>query len=219
MTASRRYVSPKRAAQAEATRRAILEAFREQLIEPGRQSLSPTEAAASAGCSVRTVHGHFPTKESRVAALAELLEGELYVPPLTLPERPADLPDHYRRIHRSALESPLAAALMQAGGAEWQEIRSRRRADRLDAVRRVATGIGAPDAETERVTAILLALAGAEVTLSMRDQLGIDPDDIPEALAYAVELLLADLERSAAAGGDRRNQPDSAGRERGADPE
>jgi len=52
----RRYVSPKREAQAAATRSAILDAFVEQLSDPGRNTLSPSEAAAQAGVSVRTVH-------------------------------------------------------------------------------------------------------------------------------------------------------------------
>ena len=66
MSPTRSYVSPKREAQAAATRQAILEAFCAQLLDEGRDDLSPTEAAAAAGCSVRTVHTHFPTRESRV---------------------------------------------------------------------------------------------------------------------------------------------------------
>ena len=41
MSEPRRYVSPKRAAQAAATRSAILDAFVEQLSDPGRNTLSP----------------------------------------------------------------------------------------------------------------------------------------------------------------------------------
>jgi len=48
MTTARRYVSPKREAQAQATRTAILEAFAEQLSEPGRDTLSPSEASCPA---------------------------------------------------------------------------------------------------------------------------------------------------------------------------
>ena len=44
MSTVRAYVSPKREAQAQATRTAILEAFAEQLSEPGRDKLSPSEA-------------------------------------------------------------------------------------------------------------------------------------------------------------------------------
>jgi membrane-bound ClpP family serine protease len=67
---TRRYVSPTRQAQASATRRAILEAFAEQLSEAGRDRLSPSEAAVRAGVSLRTVHAHFPNEASQVAALA-----------------------------------------------------------------------------------------------------------------------------------------------------
>jgi AcrR family transcriptional regulator len=68
----RRYVSPKREAQAAATRSAILDAFVEQLSDPGRDTLSPSEAAVRAGVSVRTVHLYFPNLESQVAALSAL---------------------------------------------------------------------------------------------------------------------------------------------------
>ena len=66
MTASRRYVSPKRDAQAAATREAILQAFAAQLSSPGRATLSPSEAARRAGVSVRTVHMHFPTADDQI---------------------------------------------------------------------------------------------------------------------------------------------------------
>ena len=56
MTSTRRYESPKRDAQAAATRNAILEAFVEQLSEPGRDNISPSDAAVRAGVSLRTVH-------------------------------------------------------------------------------------------------------------------------------------------------------------------
>lgn len=71
MTASRRYVSPKREAQAAATREAILQAFAEQLSSPGRTTLSSSEVAHRAGVSVRTVHMHFPAANNQIIALAE----------------------------------------------------------------------------------------------------------------------------------------------------
>lgn len=195
MTETRRYESPARAAKAEATRRAILQAFRDQLVEPGRDALSPTDAAKTARCSVRTVHGYFPTKESRVVALAELLETELWSEPVRPPQTADDLPEHFRRIHRKALGDPLAAALIRHGGVEWEEVRAQRRAERLGAVRRVIADIGAPAEPTEHATAAALALAGAEISLAMRDQLGVDADRAPDAVAYAIEAIVADLRR------------------------
>lgn len=203
MSASRTYNSPAREAKAAATRHAILEAFRDQLLEPGRDSLSPKEAAEVAGCSVRTVHGHFPTGESRVEALAELLDTEFYTDGPPLPTSADDLTEHYRTIHRAALASPLAEALVTQPG-EFRRVRSHRRADRLKAVRRVVAGIGAPAAPTDNATAVLLALAGAEVAIHMRDEAGLDAAHIPDAIADTVELIVADLRRTAGeAGGGR----------------
>ncbi len=198
MSTTRRYVSPKREAKAAATRQAILEAFRDQLMEPGRDNLSPTDAAATVGCSVRTVHGHFPTGESRIEALAAMLENELYAERLVLPTSADDLPDHYRAIHQAALDSPFTEALVSRSG-ELRQVRSRRRADRLEAVRQVVADIGAPADRTEDATAVLLSLAGGEVTLFLRDQAGLARDRIPEALAHTVELIVADLRQATTA--------------------
>ena len=196
MTETRRYVSPKREADAAATRARILDAFRDQLVL-GMETLSPSGAAEQAGCSVRTVHGHFPTSESRIAALADHLEAELYTEPAVMPETPDQLPDHYRRIHRVALGSPLAAALLGQPSAVWREIRAARRHERLDAVRRVVRAVGAPAAATEPALAMLLALAGGEVAISMREHTDLEDDDIPDAIASTVELIIADLTQRA----------------------
>lgn len=195
--ATRRYVSPKREAEAEATRRRILEAFRHQLVDEGRDTLSPSAAAERAGCSVRTVHGHFPSRESRVEALAEHLDAELYPEPVVPPTSDDALGDHYRRIHRSALGSELATALLSQGGSEWQQIRARRREERLEAIRTIVRSIGAPHEATEDALGVLLMLAGGEVAITMRDQVGLEAERIPEAIANTVELIVEDLRRAA----------------------
>jgi AcrR family transcriptional regulator len=197
VSTARSYVSPKREAGVAATRQAILMAFRDQLLEGDRDTLSPTDAAERAGCSVRTVHGHFPTKESRVEALAEWLDEHLYPEPLRLPTSIEELPDHYRSIHRAALKSPLTTALVAQSGSEWREVRAARRADRLDAIRRVVDSIHAPVGATADATAVLLTLAGAEITMIMRDEVGLDQERIPDAIAHMVELIVEDLRATA----------------------
>lgn len=198
MNDTRRYVSPKREAEAAGTRARILDAFRDQLVE-GIDSLSPSDAAERAGCSVRTVHGHFPTREDRIAALAHHLEAEFYTEPAVMPETPDELPEHYRRIHRVALSSPLAAALLGQPSAEWRDIRAARRRERLDAVRRVVGSIGAPVEVAEPALSMLLALAGGEVAISMREHTDLDDERIPDAIASTVELIVSDLQRAASA--------------------
>lgn len=192
MTGTRRYVSPQREARAAATRQRILEAFRDQLIA-GHDTLSPSEAAAAAGCSVRTVHGYFPSRESRIEALAEWLDAQLYEEPVPNPTSIDDLPDHFRRIHRSALGLPLASALLAQRGSEWAEVRARRRGARLDAVRQVVADVGAPTAVTDETAAVLVELAGGEVSIGMRERSGLADDRICDAIARTVEVLVADL--------------------------
>ncbi|MEO1060372.1 MAG: hypothetical protein AAFZ07_03060 [Actinomycetota bacterium] len=197
MTSTRRYVSPLREAQARATRDAIVDAFIEQLQEPGRTQLSPTDAAASAGCSVRTVHSHFPTTESRISAIAEALEGMLFPDGLTLPETADDLPEHYRLIHARAIRGEVSTNLLNQTSEAWRAVRAERRADRLDAVRRCVEGIGAPREATDDATAMLLVLAGGEISVTMRDQFDVDIERIPDIVADTVTGILDRL-RSAA---------------------
>jgi AcrR family transcriptional regulator len=121
----RRYVSPKREAQAVVTRNAILDAFVEQLSNPGRNTLSPSEAAVRAGVSVRTVHLYFPNLESQVAALSEWFDQHLNPAGITPAAGPDDLPRYFREIHANALASPLSRALATSSGEVWQTVRRR----------------------------------------------------------------------------------------------
>jgi AcrR family transcriptional regulator len=191
MKAARSYVSPKRAAQAAATRRAILEAFAEQLSEPGRDTLSPSEAAARAGVSLRTVHFHFPNEASQVAALGEWFDGVLYPQGVVLCEGPDDLPRYFRDIHRQALKHPVSRALASDKGV-WREMRRLRRAKRLEAIRKAVKAIGAPPRATADATAMLLSLSGADASWPLHDH-GLPLERIPGVIANTVELIVKQL--------------------------
>src|SRR5215469_1272354 len=143
MTSVRRYVSPKREAQAAATREAILGAFAEQLSEPGRDRLSPSEAASRAGVSLRTVHFHFPNEESQILALSDWFERMFYPDGVVLASGPNDLPRYFRDIHAMALQHPLTRALATRSGV-WTAVRQTRRVKRLDAIRKAIKAVGAP---------------------------------------------------------------------------
>jgi AcrR family transcriptional regulator len=197
VTASRRYVSPKREAQAAATRDAILQAFAEQLSSPDRTTLSPSEAARRAGVSVRTVHMHFPTADDQIIALAEWFDRHFYPAGIQVAQGPDDLARYFRDVHRGALEWPLTRALTSASSPVWREVRQRRRAERLDAIRRSAAAIGAPRQATEAATATLLSMSGADFTWTMRDY-GLPTDQIPDAIARTVQLIVDDLQAAAA---------------------
>ena len=188
---SRPYVSPKRDAQAQATRTAILEAFAEQLSRPGCDKLSPSDAARRAGVSLRTVHLHFPNEESQVAALGEWFDAVLYPDGVVLCAGPDDLVRYFRDIHRLALKHPISRALASDRDV-WRAMRERRRAGRLEAIRQAVQAIGAPPRATAEATAMLLSLSGADASWPLHDH-GLDLDSIPDVIANTVQLIVGQL--------------------------
>lgn len=198
MSQTRSYDSPKRQAQAAATREAILEAFAEQLSELGRDTLSPSEAAEKIGVSVRTVHTHFPNQQSQIAGLAEYFDARLYPQGVVLAAGPEDLPRYYRDIHAMALKNRLSRALAN-NSKLWGEVRKERRAARLAAIRQAVKAIGAPPRETEDATAMLLGLSGADASWPLHDLYGLPLDRIPDVIATTVGLIVERLQAQAAA--------------------
>jgi hypothetical protein len=197
MTDVRRYVSPKREAQAAATREAILAAFAEQLSEPDRHTLSPSEAAVRAGVSVRTVHLNFPNADSQIVAIGEWFDRRFHPEGVQLAAGPDDLARYFRDIHANALKTPLTRALATSPSIVWKEVRERRRAVRLEAIRRAVAAIGAPRRATEDATAMLLSLSGADASWPMHDIYGLPLDRIPGAIANTVQLIVDQLRSQA----------------------
>ncbi len=192
MIQSRPYSSPKRQAQAAATRDAILEAFAEQLSEPDRDRLSPSEAAARAGVSLRTVHTHFPNHQSQIAGLAAYFDTRLYPSGVVLAAGPEDLPRYFRDIHAMALTNRLSMVLAN-NSRILGEVRQQRRAERVEAIRRAVAMIGAPSRETEDATAMLLSLSGADASWPMHDLYGLPLERIPDVIAGTVSLIVEQL--------------------------
>lgn len=203
MRPTRRYISPQRQAQAATTREAILVAFAHQLSEPGRDHLSPSEAARLAGVSLRTVHVHFPNEELQIAALSDWFDRMLYPDGVVLAAGPDDLPRYFRDIHAMALKHPQTRALTTRGGV-WREVRQRRRVGRLDAIRAAVAAVGAPKQATEDATAMLLSLSGADASWPLHDH-GLPLARIPAVIAETVALILENLRRQAG------NRADAAG--------
>ena len=195
MTSTRRYVSAKREAQAAATREAILSAFAEQLSQPGRDRLSPGEAALRAGVGLRTVHFHFPNEESQIIALSDWFDRMFYPDGVVLASGPDDLPRYFRDIHAMALRHPLTRVIAASSGV-WNEVRQRRRVKRLDAIGKAVKTIGAPPTATADATAMLLSLSGADASWPLHDH-GLPLERIPDVIANTVALIVAQLQEQA----------------------
>lgn len=191
-TRTRTYDSPHRQAQQEETRRRIVEAFIEQLADPGTTDLSPSAAARAAGLSVRTVHHHFPDADAQHAAVAEALEARMFPVPVVLPTTPAELVEMVREVYRAAEDHlPLLRALVRSR--VGTDVRRRRRAARLQAIQDVVAGVGSGEQEYGDAVAVISLLASADAGVTLADQYGLTLADAGRACAAATRAVLADL--------------------------
>ena len=195
MRSTRAYNSPKREAQAAATREAILSAFAEQLSE-GCERPSPGDAAARVGVSLRTVHVHFPNEESQIIAIGEWFDRTFHLSDVVVASGPDDLPRYYREIHAAGLQHAATRALAASRAGVWGEVRLHRRRKRLEAIRAAAKAVGAPKRTTEDATATLLALSGADASWALADH-GLPLERIPDVIANTVELIVNQLKAEA----------------------
>jgi AcrR family transcriptional regulator len=197
MTATRSYHSPARQARSEQTRRAIVAAFIAQLGDLGRAALSPAAAARTAGVSIRTVHHYFPDADAQLAAVAAELEARLFPQPARLPRTPAELPDLVTAVYRAA-EGQLPLLRAMVNSSVGTEVRRLRRAQRLQAIEDVMSGIGADAVQTRESVAIVSLLASADAGIVLADQYGLTLAEAGAACAQATRAIVADLTARAA---------------------
>jgi hypothetical protein len=140
---------------------------------------------------------HFPTADDQIIALGEWFDRHFYPQGVRVAEGPDDLARYFREVHELALKWPLTRALATASSPVWREVRQRRRADRLGAIRRSVAAIGAPRRATTEATATLLSMSGADFSWTMHD-FGLPLDRIPDAIARTVQIIVDDLQAAAA---------------------
>jgi AcrR family transcriptional regulator len=192
MTVTRPYHSPARQARLENTKRDIVDAFIAQLGDPGRTALSPAAAARTVGVSIRTVHHYFPDAEAQLAAVAAEVEARLFPQQAPLPQAPGDLPGLVTAVYRAAEgQLPLLRALVASS--VGNQVRARRRAARLQAIRNVLAGIGADPDETSRAVAVVSMLASADAGIVLADQYGLSLEEAGRACAEATRAVVAGL--------------------------
>lgn len=87
---------------------------------------------------------HFPTADDQIIALSDWFDRHFCPKGIQPAEGPDDLARYFRDVHKVALQWPLTRALTTAPSPVWREVRQRRRAERLDAIRQAVAVIGAP---------------------------------------------------------------------------
>jgi AcrR family transcriptional regulator len=197
----RRYESPLRQAQAEATRTRILDAVERLLTEAPDGALGFEEVAEAAGTDRRTVFRHFPNKEALLAAFWDRVNDRLG--PGTFPNRPEDLLAAPRTVFPGfdAAEGVMRASLHSRGG---REMRLARREQRRAAFRAALAPLLATlaPAEARRFEAVVQVLYSAAAWETFRDYAGMDGAEAGETAAWALETLAAALRAGPAAPDD-----------------
>ena len=173
----RRYQSPRRAAQARATRRAIVDAASAMFAEGGYMVTSFDAVARAAGVGRATVFAHFPTKAALLKAAYDVtLVGD--DDPIPLPQRPDSLAVQAESDPRRFLAgyaaivtgvarrvSPIYEAIRGAAHADpdaaavWQAVSAERRIGGGNIIAAVAGRGGLrPDADPDRAADLVFAL-------------------------------------------------------------
>jgi AcrR family transcriptional regulator len=185
-TPARRYSSPQRAEQANATRRRILATAEQLFAQDGFAAVTMPRIAEHAGVSLATVYLYFPGKAAIVGALAD----ELVAAPDLSVEQVEREPDPVRKLRRGAgiirrLNERawlLADILRGAHGtderlarvwAPWQQ-------RHLDANRRTVAALQAsgglrPGLAPDEAVDILYALTGTDVYRALVRERGWSP--------------------------------------------
>jgi AcrR family transcriptional regulator len=197
---TRVYSSTLRAEQAEQTRDRIVQAAVDLLSTADAGDLSMNDVADRAGVSVRTVYRNFATRD-------ELLDGVIHwigqrfsrqvgPPPSTRDEYVESAPNMIAAVFE--VEALYRALFATAAGRE-----SHRRAKRAR-LRDIQRAFSSETAEMDddqvlRFAAVLHLLSSSSGALFIKDYWGLGPDDIGQALQWAIRTL-------ADAAGDKRRR-------------
>lgn len=178
--------------QALQVRAAVLAAVISELENSAVDDVSMADVARSAGISLRTLYRYFPDRSSLLQAAGEHLYDALGVPfDIAGPEDiSASLLDAARRL---STRPQLTRALVRttAGRATRSSVRSQR-VEAIGAALKPA--LDELDADTARwATAVIAHLCSAASWVSITDDSRLDEADAQQAVAWAIDALIATL--------------------------
>jgi AcrR family transcriptional regulator len=180
--------------QAEAARTRILAAVAELLERDDVEELTVPQVAEVSGVSLRTVYRYYPSREELLQAAGRFIGAELLAQ--GYPESLDDVADSFEPACSNFDRHPglVRALSMTALG---REARARRRRERLQAIRTaLEEEVGAlPEQELRQAEAVLAYLHNMLAYTTLREESGLDGEEIGQALGWAIRTLVADLRR------------------------
>jgi AcrR family transcriptional regulator len=187
----REYRSQLRAAQAEETRKRILDAT-VRVIATGLANLSIPAVAREAGVSVPTVYRHFGTKADLLAALHPHITRRAGLEDVKDPRSLDELRDAIRGIF-ARLDALDDLARAEIASPVVADIRRATMPSRYERVRRIAdsTEPKLSGADRDRVTRILLVLTMSSTLRVWRDHLGSSVDQAADDIDWIIRAGIA----------------------------
>jgi AcrR family transcriptional regulator len=181
--------------QAQLTRELILRAVVDLLREEDPGDVTVPAVAERSGVSLRTVYRHFPHRDELFSAAADWINEQVFGG-IPYEESANELGQVFRQAcERFDAEPGLvrAMALSDAG----RRVRAHRRALRLAGIRQAIAEVAGylPAAEIRRGEAVIGYLENMLAWVTMREETDLDGKEIGEAVAWAIETLVADLRR------------------------
>jgi AcrR family transcriptional regulator len=171
----------------------ILDAVLDLMAEAGIDGLTMDAVAERVGVSLRTVYRYFPDRPSLLtAALARHNEAVPYEPPTSPDQIGAVYGAAFSRFDDVAAVVQAVLAARVAGSLRW-DARSQRIRELEEALAPACDRL--PRDEAEQATAVIVYLANALAWLSLRDESGLDSRQSGAAITWAIDTLVADLER------------------------
>jgi len=176
------------------TRERILSAVA-KLVERGElNDLTMPDVAAASGVSLRTIYRYYQTREELIEAAGRWIGKELLRHPY--PQNLDEVADLFEVGCPDFDKRPglvRALALSQLG----RRVRSHRRSERLGAISKALRDElpDAPQAELRRAEAVLAYLHNVLAYTTLREESGLDGEEIGRTIAWAIRTLVDDLRR------------------------
>jgi AcrR family transcriptional regulator len=171
----------------------ILDAVLDLMAEGGIDGLTMDAVAERVGVSLRTVYRYFPDRASLLtAALARHNQAVPFESPTSADQIGAVYGEVFSRFDDTPAIVQAVLAARVAGSVRW-DARSQRIREIEEAVAPVCDRL--PRHEAEQATAVIVYLANALAWLSLRDESGLDGHQSGAAITWAIDTLVADLDR------------------------
>jgi len=193
--ATNTYSSPLRDEQKQRTHERILEAAAEQLLEEGLEELSLPRAAKRACVSVPTVYRHFPTPEALMRELTEWVGRRTNID--GVPENIDEFTEWVPRLfaYWDENEALIRARLLSRVHRQIHRDAGHRKDEAIEkAMKEVTAQLDPLDAR--RACALVRLLVSGAAWEMMRDSWGLTGEQAGEGLAWAINVLVAELRRN-----------------------